>query len=194
MNLGRRDFLAVSGTAAAAALVAGFFSKSTFAGGVSNESASDRAGLAVNDATLHFLNRISWGATAADYDRAVKLGIPAYLDEQLNPDAIKDVLADRLVKKNKLLIADRFALLTKKNGGDQAHIALVQGMLQRAVFSQRQLLERMVEFWSDTSIFTARTWKSTACNFNVRRYARTRWETSLHSSPRRQKSRRCCFF
>ena len=46
---------------------------------------------------LHFLNRTSFGATPRTVERASRIGIRAYLDEQLAPQAIADNVVDEKV-------------------------------------------------------------------------------------------------
>lgn len=98
------------------------------------------------DPLLHLLNRISYGPRPEDVNRLKQIGIEAYLNEQLNPEGIVDAEMDELLKTMPILFMDRHQV-HKVNYRQQD--ALVKGMIARAVHSKRQLLERMVEFWTD---------------------------------------------
>lgn len=104
-------------------------------------------------ALIHRLvNRITFGLTQAELAQATSLGYAGYLEQQLNPDAIAEdpVLLDRLA-----------ALPTLSYSGAQLYDTglvpsatqivneLIEATILRAVYSRRQLFERMVEFWSD---------------------------------------------
>jgi len=95
------------------------------------------------------LQRISYGPRPDEVARARQIGIEAYLEEQLNPEWIDDAAADGRLQNLPILNMDRHTLHRLTNGEYRTYRALVEGMLTRAVYSQRQLLERMVEFWAD---------------------------------------------
>ncbi|WP_420643554.1 DUF1800 domain-containing protein [Candidatus Leptofilum sp.] len=101
------------------------------------------------DPTFHFLQRISYGPRPADVRRARQIGIEAYLDEQLHPEQIEDAEANGRLRNLPLLNMDRHTLHQLSNSEYRSQRALTEGMLVRAVYSKRQLLERMVEFWAD---------------------------------------------
>ncbi|MFZ1395459.1 MAG: DUF1800 domain-containing protein [Candidatus Promineifilaceae bacterium] len=101
------------------------------------------------DPILHFLQRISYGPRPDEVTRARQIGLEAYLEEQLNPDWLDDAAADERLRNLPILNMDRHTLHRLSNGEYRTHRALIEGMLTRAVYSQRQLLERMVEFWAD---------------------------------------------
>lgn len=136
MSVTRRDFFKLSSLAAIAAGAGGPML-------VALRTASASTVIST-DPTYHFLNRISWGVRPNDLERAQQIGIAAYLEEQLNPDSIKEKL-----KISKLMFQDRQRLRKMKNSHSKCREALIRTMLTRAVHSRRQLLERVVEFWSD---------------------------------------------
>jgi uncharacterized protein (DUF1800 family) len=75
------------------------------------------------------------------------LGLATYLEEQLNPDSIDDV-ANALISRHQTLYQmDASALLEQEP--QDATIELIGTTFMRAIYSQRQLYEAMVEFWSD---------------------------------------------
>lgn len=105
------------------------------------------------DPITHALNRCGFGARPGDRDRIRKLALSteaaaaAYLDQQLAPEKIDDERAE--------LAARRFETLNEPLGElfeyqqDLLQNELRRATLARAVFSERQLYEVMVEFWSD---------------------------------------------
>ena len=98
---------------------------------------------------MRVLNRVAYGPRPGEVARVEKIGIAAYVDEQLAPDGIAEDprLTWRLRALNDTLDA---------NAGDLFDVddhrlvqTLRQATLLRAVYSRRQLHERMAEFWSD---------------------------------------------
>ena len=96
------------------------------------------------------LNRCSFGFTAADYQNVQTLGYDAWLDAQLQPDAIPDPAADAMLANYPWLNWTPTEMLndTTRNpwefGYENQQVRTV-----RAVLSKRQLFERLVEFWTD---------------------------------------------
>ena len=101
------------------------------------------------DPTLHLLQRITWGPRPDEVAHARTVGAEAFLEEQLNPEQIDDAAADGRLRNLPLLNMDRRMLHQLTNSEYRSYRALVGGMLTRAIYSKRQLLERMVEFWAD---------------------------------------------
>ena len=119
---------------------------------------------------VHFLNRISFGPTPSSMQRAARIGIRAYLDEQLAPGQIADNLAQEKVAGLKTMRFDSRELIelypppriqrqmanSPGNGAMQSMegprvviLELQQAKLLRALYSNRQLYEVMVDFWSN---------------------------------------------
>lgn len=100
-----------------------------------------------SDPTYHFLNRILWSVRPADLALARRIGVHAYLEQQLAPATV--------ARGARVRVATVMALPRKtiyrvfKNPYDAAESGLVFSMIQRAVYSPAQLYERVVEFWSD---------------------------------------------
>ncbi len=139
----RRGFLKLAGGALAGAV--------TSAGAVREAMAwlpTDQLPAATNPA-LHLLNRISYGARPEELERVRQMGIEAYLDEQLQPDSIDDAEWDAQLKTMPILSMDRRAAYSMGPGASRVHMTMVKGMVIRAAITRRQLLERMVEFWTD---------------------------------------------
>ena len=93
------------------------------------------------------LNRAAYGPRPGDVARVAAMGPDAFLEEQLSPASIPDVQAFFLVRRIEtasLSAPDVFDVAEKTVLTD-----LRRATLLRALYSERQLLERMVEFWSD---------------------------------------------
>ena len=101
------------------------------------------------DADLHLLNRLTWGPRPNERKHLREMGAAAFLDEQLHFERIDDADMDARLAKYPILNMNRRTLYGLQNAQGRTRKALVRGMLARAVYSERQLLERMVEFWSD---------------------------------------------
>lgn len=101
------------------------------------------------DDILHLLNRITYGPRPAEVAAARDLGYDAFLEEQLDPDRIDDSAADAVLATRPILTMDRRTLYRMRDSEWRAQQNMIEGMVLRAVHSRRQLLERVVEFWSD---------------------------------------------
>ncbi|NDJ52167.1 MAG: DUF1800 domain-containing protein [Chloroflexi bacterium] len=97
----------------------------------------------------HLLNRISYGPRPGDVARVAEVGIEATIEQQLNPETIDDSLIAERLKMLPILSMNRRALYSSEGLEYRAILSLQQGMIERAVHSERQLFERMAEFWSD---------------------------------------------
>ena len=131
------------------------------------------APLSQNQKVVHFLNRTSFGPNAAAIERVNRIGIRAYLDEQLAPEKIDDSVAEekvRALKTMRLSSGELFELypppkvalekgmaMGRTNAPRVVIFELQQARLLRAVYSQRQIYEVMVDFWSNHfNIFAAK--------------------------------------
>jgi len=115
------------------------------------------------------LNRIAFGPRPGDFERVQKIGVDAYIEEQLAPEKIDDsTLAARLDKSFPTLkvsaaeLAKNYPQPTaaerkKANdtgqklppGPQQVIAELQEATVLRAIYSQRQLQEMLVDFWSN---------------------------------------------
>jgi uncharacterized protein (DUF1800 family) len=124
-------------------------------------------------AVTHLLQRATFGARATDVDFAISIGTDAWLERQLRPDRIDDsAVADRLdaypaasMTQSELVEAyppprvlrERFGNPDSLTASERREIRmmspgriahdLVGAKLVRAVYSERQLEEVMVDFW-----------------------------------------------
>ncbi|MEP6763771.1 MAG: DUF1800 domain-containing protein [Gemmatimonadaceae bacterium] len=100
------------------------------------------------DPTLRLVRRISMGLNAAEVASAKSMGYAAYLNYQLSPSAIDDSAVDAFVAANLPMVGMTYQQLTNQDSGEVA-AQIQDAALYRAAFSKRQLLERMVDFWTD---------------------------------------------
>ena len=151
MSLSRRDFLKLGGLTAVAAGTAGCSAIGReLAQGELPENlalpAPDTAA-ATPDPILRLLNRAGYGPRPGDLAQARQMGAAAWLEEQLNPDGIKDTAADLLARSLTLYQMDATQLIEQDR--KDAVKELIGSTIFRALYSRRQLYEAMVEFWSD---------------------------------------------
>ena len=140
MQTSRRDFLKLAGGVLAGASLSGAVTQKVMAYQASPQLPT------TTDPLLHLLNRISYGPRPEDIKRLKKIGAEAYLNEQLNPEKIADADMDKMLKTMPILFMNRHEV---HQVDFRQHDALIKGMIARAVHSNRQLLERIVEFWTD---------------------------------------------
>ena len=129
--------------------------------------------LSQDQKVVHFLSRTSFGPTPEDVQKVTRLGIRAYLDEQLEPEKISDNTAEEKVaalKTMRLTSRELFELYpppkvaqergmmpSEMNAPRFVILELQQARLLRAVYSQRQLYEVVVDFWNNHfNIFVAK--------------------------------------
>jgi uncharacterized protein (DUF1800 family) len=132
---------------------------------------------------VHFLNRTSFGPTREAMQKVNRMGIPAYLEEQLHPERISDTQVEEKLAGLKTMRLSSRELIElypppKQAAGQEMMgqqpmqgprlviLELQQARLLRAVYSQRQLYELMVDFWTNHfNIFAAKgadRWLATA--------------------------------
>ncbi len=128
------------------------------------------------DAVSHALNRLTFGARPGDYARVAAMGVEAFVEEQLAPERLDDWICARVIRHEFDSLADPESTLFPRKGdtsdplqqlfpamkdkgarvGDLYEFKdkvllddLTRATLLRAVLSERQLFEVMVQFWSD---------------------------------------------
>ncbi len=102
------------------------------------------------DPDLHLLNRATWGPRPEEVARVRRMGREAWLEEQLHPHRIDDSAFESMAAAHLAMERlDRHALYGLNNYYGREDDSLIEMMVLRAVHSKRQLLERVVEFWSD---------------------------------------------
>lgn len=163
MALSRRDFLRVGGLTAVAAGTAGcsvigreiaqnelpeqLAFPTAVPGNVPlTQPATDLPSQLVNP-VRRLLNRAGYGSTPGEVERVSQLGLAAYVEEQLNYEALPDSANDLLMRHLTLYQMDVTQLIEEEPR--DAIIELIGSTFLRAIYSKRQLYEAMVEFWSD---------------------------------------------
>lgn len=102
------------------------------------------------DAALHVLNRVTWGARPEDLDRINQMGIEAFIDWQLDYENISDPKVDEFVAARRILSMEYDEL--NRIASDNYELVLetvLWNRVYRAIYSERQLYELLVEFWTD---------------------------------------------
>ena len=159
---------------------------------------------------IHFLNRTSFGPTREEVQKLNRVGIRAYLDEQLHPERIPDPLVEeKLATLKTMRLSSRELIdlyptpqLAKQRATQNPELTGRQDMMQgprvvilelqqarllRAVYTQRQLYEVMVDFWSNHfNIFAAKgadRWLSTSYDRDtIRPHALARFKDLLRAT------------
>ncbi len=100
-----------------------------------------------DDGTVsHALSRLTFGARPGEVDRVRSMGLAAWIDQQLHPSRIDDRAADAMVP----------VLDSPPGAADPKELrrfarrqveTLASGKLLRAMYSERQLQEVLVDFW-----------------------------------------------
>jgi len=102
------------------------------------------------DPDLHLLRRATYGPTSASLRSIQRMGAGAWLEQQLAPSSIHDAFVEDLVASRypnlSLSLGKAYSTL---NGSWDLMFDLGQAAIIRAAWSERQLLEVMVDFWSN---------------------------------------------
>src|SRR5262245_44323982 len=57
-----------------------------------------RGGMTERERAIHVLNRLAFGPRPGDVERVLAMGVPAYIEEQLEPEKIPDPAATESLK------------------------------------------------------------------------------------------------
>ena len=115
---------------------------------------------------LHLLSRITYGPRPGEVAQVARIGWDAFLEQQLHPETIHDSALERRLAQFKSLTMSNAELLDAyppraqregaspdRRAGAAGPHAVIQELeaasLLRAIFSERQLFEIMVDFWSN---------------------------------------------
>lgn len=99
------------------------------------------------DEVSHVISRLSFGPRPGDYERVRAMGVAAFMEEQLHPAGIDDSACDHRVRRFETLVLPAGELFEYHD--DLLLKELTEATLLRAVYSERQLYEVMVGFWTD---------------------------------------------
>lgn len=104
------------------------------------------------NALVHKLvDRITFGFSEAEFAQASALGYQGYLEQQLDPANIAEdaALETTLATLTTLNMTLPQLYVQRSTNASQIINELIESKIRRAVSSKKQLLERMVDFWSD---------------------------------------------
>lgn len=149
MNLRRRQMLqaaAVSGSALLTGCEPGISLLSRQMGQSVPGTLSPPAGPEM-DPDFHLLSRAAFGPWPGDLERVKSIGREKWVDEQLQPSEIDDRLCDLRARRFESLFFSAASAYEFKK--PVLRDELTRHALLRAIYSRRQLLEVMVEFWTD---------------------------------------------
>lgn len=130
-------------------------------------AASAPAGITAEQQALHVLNRVAYGPAPGDVARVAAMGVKAYLEGQLAPQALAypealsarlaaldvpnratgEVLADFVELRRDVRDEEAGAQRRRAEGLRKMMAETADARLLRAVHSPRQLEEVMVDFW-----------------------------------------------
>jgi uncharacterized protein (DUF1800 family) len=148
----RRTLLAAAG--AATAITTGGLAVAAPAAAAA--PAADPTALVAADPIAHLLRRATFGPTAAALAEAAKLGVTGWLDRQLDPARIDDAQCAAVVARLPLAGASIETVRGKlKEHSYEAFGQLGRAAVARAAWSNRQLFETTVQFWSNHLHITA---------------------------------------
>jgi uncharacterized protein (DUF1800 family) len=144
-----RDAMARTSRASRRAMLAGMLSTiavaaraDTVAGPVSAMGDVDPSALLVR-----LVKRLTFGISAPELASAVSLGYAGYLEQQLNPESVDDASCLARIAPLTSLTKNFWEIYRQPSA--QVVNELIEAAILRAVYSRRQLFERMVDFWTD---------------------------------------------
>jgi uncharacterized protein (DUF1800 family) len=97
-------------------------------------------------AVEHALNRLAYGPRPGDLERVREMGLSAWIEQQLHPDRIDDSPLTRHLPPQPPRPATTDPM-AQRQWGRQSVQALSAEKIIRAVHSERQLEEQLVDFW-----------------------------------------------
>jgi uncharacterized protein (DUF1800 family) len=111
------------------------------------------------DPARHLANRLTFGATPELLAEINRIGIDQWLGNQLAPETIDDSKLDAKLAELTTLSKTVDQLRADRDANSKAGIApdqeIVEAAIARQIWSQRQVLEVMVDFWNDFLHVTA---------------------------------------
>ena len=144
MTLERREFLKLASLIAAGATVSACTPVYRMVGDAFDGPTPWLEG---DGLTFRALQRMTYGPTLAERQRAATIGLQAWVEEQLAPSAMTDLSGDLSVRPLTSLGLEAVDLAAWER--DDVVAELQRGALVRRIFSRRQLYEVLVEFWTD---------------------------------------------
>jgi uncharacterized protein (DUF1800 family) len=99
------------------------------------------------DTVLHALNRLTFGPGPDDVERVQRMGLAAWIDQQLNPSRINDSAVETHLSSTPAPPASFSDPKEARRAAREDVLNLAGERLTRAVYSDRQLEEVLVDFW-----------------------------------------------
>jgi uncharacterized protein (DUF1800 family) len=99
------------------------------------------------DPIHHLLNRAGFGPWPGDVERVRAMGATAWIEQQLEPQAISDDLCE--IRASRCEGLDGPPAESHDYPKSELRESMARYAMLRAMYSQRQLFETMVGFWSD---------------------------------------------
>src|SRR5258708_5437065 len=105
----------------------------------------------VVDPAAHAIARLTFGVTPDLFSHVQQIGAMAFIAEQLAPESLDDSVMDALMQPYTDVLSQNGGILLQNYGGMRQIVsgALLGSWMTHATFSERQLYERMVEFFSN---------------------------------------------
>ena len=100
-----------------------------------------------SDPVVRLLNRVAFGPTPGEVARVIQLGIEEYVESQLHPDGNDEIIL--LARLRSVEVFSTGAVEMRDMHVEPMLRGLQQAAILRAVYSRHQLLERMVDFWTN---------------------------------------------
>ena len=98
--------------------------------------------------TLRLVRRVTMGLNAREAEAASALGFQKYLEQQLDPAGVDDSAVEEYIASAFPTLAMTYPQLIATDD-NVPQTQLVQATLYRAMYSKRQLLQRMTDFWTN---------------------------------------------
>lgn len=195
MRLTRSQFIGLSAAGVGAVSLTGCME---VARRVSSPALPERLGQAEagpGDPAWRVLNRMAFGPRPGDLERVRRIGVDAYVEEQLAPERIEEEWAAwmRLLPMDTLDMdamdaEDYETAVYPEVGKGQTAVELQQSCVLRAVYSRRQLQEVMVDFWTDhfniSQLKAECSWLKTLNDRLIRQHALGRFRDLVLASAR----------
>lgn len=113
------------------------------------------AALSRSDPVLHLLRRATFGPTRELYDEVRKTGTAGWLDAQLAPSTVSDTEMDNFAKRFPRLSWRHWEVRENVGYGWEVMEDYLRLHTARHIWSRRQLLEVVADFWTDHLVVPA---------------------------------------
>lgn len=145
--MNRRDFLKVMGASAGATA----FALSPVGGSLIDALAADQATMPSVDPIARAVNRLTYGPTPGLVNAVKQMGLPAFIEQQLAPETIDDSAAEAMLSgfHSLNMTIPQLAIQSENKLANKVELELIQATTLRAIYSKRQLLQVMTDFWSE---------------------------------------------